>query len=138
MKITATNISENFDKWFGEEPMPSDAARNFEKTYGFVIKCVVSRNIPPRHETFEHMLQMGCNKFDEIFDPKSNYAVPDGTTMVFPERHLSLQEQLMLMKTIADKNKKHDGGLKELRVITSSTMLVSDMHHIRIIELPKT
>lgn len=119
--IKAQSISSIFDEWaVGLNPTKESIEH-----YGFKLRVVVSKDIPPRHSMFSFIRGMGINKFDEIFSGEINH-LPEKWMMAFPERYCSVQEIYQLIYQISKLNKEKKLGLKELDILTSSPAIVSD------------
>lgn len=94
------------------------------KTYGFLLRVVVSKDIPPRHSMFSWIRGMGVTKFDEIFQGKVHF--PSDWLIAFPERHISIDEQQKLIHQICKVNDKNKRPLKKLDILTQSAFIMSD------------
>lgn len=121
MGIVSRNVSEIFEEWAkGLKPTEESI-----KHYGFELRVVVSIDIPPRHDTFDFIRDMGINKFDGIFSGELS-ELPEHMFMSFPERHCSVKEIYGLLYTLIELNKKKKLGLKRLDILTSAPAILSD------------
>jgi len=95
------------------------------ESYGFELRVVVSKDIPPRHSIFSWIRGMGINKFDEIFSGELN-RLPDEWLLAFPERYCSIPELSGLIHQLVKLNKEKNLGMKKLDILTSSPFIISD------------
>lgn len=123
MAITARSVSQIFDSWAANIVLTEES---IEK-YGFELRVVCSKDIPPRHSMFEFICGMGVNKFDEIFSETLS-VLPEHWFLVFPERHCSVQEIYELIYKIVKLNREKNLGLKKLDILTSSPAILSDTY----------
>jgi hypothetical protein len=117
----ATSLASIFDSWCSNiEPSEKQL-----ETYGFYLRVVVAKDIPPRHSTFSWIRGMGVTKFDEIFSGELS-RLPDEWMIAFPERHCSMDEMQSLIHQMVKLNKEKKLGLKKLDILTSSPWIISD------------
>ena len=133
----ATWFDETFGATYDEMRENKGYVDRCMETYGFLYRCLVSKDIPPRHSMFSFIRGMGVTKYDEIFS-KTIERLPDSWLLAVPERHTSIQEQQALIHTLAEKNKELGNPMKELDILTSSPMIISDsvQDSVRIIGFP--
>ena len=126
MATRVRNLAQVFDDWCSNIPPYTDT--NFWKEiidlYGFTLRVVVSKDIPPRHSAFSWIRGMGVSKYDEIFQDECRF--PNDWLLAFPERHCSLEELQSLMYTICKSNKRQGYPMKHLNILTSSPYILSD------------
>lgn len=119
---TVTSLSDTFNSWWNRTE--EDAIEGSKRAgYPFIVKLVVSRNIPPRDSRFDFILDMGKNLIGDIFG-KKEIPMEGSQLFVFPERYMSVHEQQSFMCELV-KHKKIK-KLKEVCIITSSPLMVSD------------
>ena len=116
--MIARSLSDIFDDWAGSIH-PSQESIDL---YGFELRVVVSKDIPPRHSTFSWIRGMGVTKFDDIFSGELD-RLPEEWLIAFPERHCSIGEITRLIHQMVKLNKEKNLGLKKLDIITSSPFL---------------
>lgn len=113
------DIIETF-KTFDEERIEQACSK---VGYHFRIRCLVPRDIPPRDPMFEYWLELGASVYDAIFNGKSSLPIlSEAHLFVFPERHLTIQEQRRFLH-ILNKNAQE---VKEVLLITSSPIILAD------------
>lgn len=133
---TARSLTDIFNNWFGSRS--DDDLLKIKDKYGFILKVVVSKNIPPRHSLFSWIRSMGVTKFDELFG-EGLTRMTDTFMLGFPERHCSLEEQGKLISFFVEQNKKFKWELDELCILTQSAYIISDclQECVTIISLPE-
>lgn len=133
MSITARSVSQQFDIWAAGLVPTNESIEH----YGFELRVVCSKDIPPRHSMFEFIREMGINKFDEIFSETLS-TLPEHWFLAFPERHCSVQEIYKLIYQISKLNKEKNLGLKRLDILTSSPAILSDTYNgcLTVIQFP--
>lgn len=142
MAVKVQSLSQIFDGWFGASVEELEKDEHFVKTcmdtYGFLLRVVVSKDIPPRHSYFSWIRGMGVTKFDELFQGELS-RVPDEWMLGFPERHCSLDEQQKLIYQFVKLQKEGKIKLKCLDIITQSPFIISDckMECVKIIAFPE-
>jgi hypothetical protein len=119
--IKAQSIASIFDDWC-KNIHPSQESIDL---YGFELRVVVSKDIPPRHQIFSWIRGMGITKFDEIFSGELS-RLPDDWLIAFPERHCSVDETTKLIYQLCKLNREKNLGMKKLGIITSSPYIISD------------
>jgi len=127
------SVSQIFDSWAEHlSPTPESIEH-----YGFELRVVCSKDIPPRHSMFDFIRGIGINKFDEIFSGSIS-TFPEHWFLAFPERHCSVQEIYQLIYQISKLNKEKNLGLKRLDILTSSPAILSDTYNgcLTIIQFP--
>lgn len=119
-------LSEVFDNWCPTIPPYSekDFWEPIIKIYGFTLRVVVSKDIPPRHSIFSWIRGMGVTKFDEIFQEECR--LPSEWLLAFPERHCSFDEVSSLIYTLVKLNEAQGYPMKHLDILTSSPYIISD------------
>ncbi len=115
------SVAEIFDSWTHVNKIYPDVVER----YGFMLRVVVSKDIPPRHSTFSWIRGMGVNKFDEIFSEQLT-RLPSHWMLAFPERYCSLAEQQSLIYQLSKQNREKNLGLLSLDILTSSPYILSD------------
>ncbi len=122
--VTAGSI---FDGWWGRN---EEEAREASKAagYPFLLKVVVSKDIPPRHPYFDWMRGLGSADwlFTSIFTGAecSRMGPGGGYLMAFPENKMSMAErQLFLYKV---KEHPNFSTLDTFEVLTSAPFIISD------------
>ena len=89
------------------------------RLYGKKIMCVISKNIPPRDEIFDDLMEGQAVLINDIMNGKKPYMV--NRIIAFPEAYLSIQERIDFLNTLLT-----DNSLEELIVITSDGFIGSD------------
>jgi hypothetical protein len=138
MATSVKSVSEIFNSWCNFPPYSdTDFWGEIIDTYGFTLRVVVSKDIPPRHSIFSWIRGMGVSKFDEIFD--GSVRLPEDWLLAFPERHCSITEIVGLINQMVMLNKKQGGVMKHLDILTSSPYIISDSKSqiVSIIGFPK-
>lgn len=120
------SLSELFNEWCPSIPpyTNTDYWKPIIDRYGFTLRVVVSKDIPPRHSIFSWIRGMGVSKFDEIF--QGDCRLPDEWLLAFPERHCSLDEVRSLILTLVKLNEAQGHPMKHLDILTSSPYIISD------------
>jgi len=125
------------DPVFAEEfeLISDEDANKHQDTYPFAVRVLVCKDITPRDPRVEMVLDMGRGFTERVFDPREQLFKREFA--VFPERFMSCIEQQSTMEII--KRKAAESGLTDLRIVTSSPLLVSAFHkeYIRILSHPK-
>jgi len=121
MGPSVKSIATIFDEWCSN----INPSQEVIDRYGFKLRVVVAKDIPPRHSTFSWIRGMGVYKFDEIFSGELN-RLPEEWLLVFPERHCSVDETSKLIYQLSKLNKEKKLGLKQLDILTSSAFIISD------------
>ena len=119
--IKAQSIASIFDEWCSNIH-PSQESIDL---YGFELRVVISKDIPPRHSIFSWIRGMGVTKFDEIFSGELS-RLPDHWLLAFPERHCSIQELQSLIYQLVKLNREKNLGMEKLDILTSSPFIISD------------
>lgn len=115
-----------FDQWCSNIPGKEDTEfwESIIKRYGFRLRVVVSKDIPPRHSAFSWIRGLGVSKFDEIF--QGDVRLPRDWLLAFPERHCSIDEQSKLISQLVKINKTQKGCMTDLDILTSCPYIISD------------
>lgn len=121
MGVTVRSVAQIFDDW-AKSIHPSQ--ESIDK-YGFELRVVVSKDIPPRHSIFSFIRGMGVTKFDEIFSGELD-RLPEEWMLAFPERHCSMVEMQKLIYQMVKLNREKNLGMKRLDILTSSPWVISD------------
>ena len=128
MPVTVKSLATVFDEWWNKQHLMEEECEDFWipilNTYGFKLRVVVSKDIPPRHSTFSWIRGLGVSKFDEIF--QGEVKLPTNWLLAFPERHISLDEQRKLIYQLCKLNKEQGYPMKKLDILTSSPYIISD------------
>jgi hypothetical protein len=129
-----------FDEHFLKAP--TDRQLKTWRNIFFRVACI--KNIPPRHPMFDYEREMGSAFIEKILlhQPfSSNVYKAKGKglvlTMYFPERHMSVQEQVLFTASIASHPEIKKVQLAIIEMATSSPMVISGLikDDIRIISL---
>ena len=122
--LTAKSLSTIFDEWCGT-PISKEAEQEIIDKYGFLLRVVVTKDIPPRHSIFSWIRGMGVNKYDEIFEGDT-MRLPDEWLLAFPERMCSLEEQMGLIHKLVKINNAMGRPMTQLDILTQSPQIISD------------
>ena len=91
--------------------------------YTFFVRVGVIKYRPPRHEFFDFIREIGSSNLEPVLY-QGHITNPEQLIFVFPERHLSVHEQRILMPKL----KRHSqvGKIKSVDIITSSPLIIGD------------
>ena len=89
------------------------------RLYGKKIMCVISKNIPPRDEIFDDLMEGQAVLINDIMNGKKPYMV--NRIITFPETYLSVQERIDFLNKLITNN-----SLEDLIIITSDGFIGSD------------
>ncbi len=131
---TIKSLATIFDEWCRKD---QGQAESVKERYGFNLRVVCSKDIPPRHSIFSWIRGLGVSKYDEIFSGELNM-LPKDWLLAFPERHISVHEQKSLIHQLVKLNREKKLGMEQLDILTSSPMIISDtmMESLSIICFP--
>ena len=133
--IAAASGNDLFDSMLGDIDYPKNC--DAWKLYPFKVRCGVVKQRPPRHDFFQPILDMGKGDIDRVLDHRPLIQKPPmNLTFVFPERWMSVGEQVEFMSKLMlhpDVEK-----IECVDILTSSPLIIGGFlkQQVRILSWP--
>jgi hypothetical protein len=135
--VTACTTSTIFDDAFADIDTAAIAKDryNLGRPLRFIQRCLVARDIPPRHERFDCVREIGCGRIDALLNNRPFTAFWN-LEFYFPEQWMTPWEQQRFVPCIY--HHPSTARLELLDILTGSPIIVGNFlaSEVRILSTP--